>query len=109
MVAPVLVGLIAAAADMTVLKRVDYDPERTIVVTIGLMAWAGVPYYAITNALPVIVVAISVADAIHILSTYYQMREEDPDAGRRDLARIVCGARQSSTATAPSSQLVAPS
>ena len=36
-VAPVLVGLIAAAADMTVLKRVAYDPERTIVVTIGLL------------------------------------------------------------------------
>lgn len=36
-VAPVLVGLIAAAADMTILKRVDYDPERTIVVTIGLL------------------------------------------------------------------------
>ena len=36
-VAPVLVGLLAAAADMTVLKRVDYDPERTIVVTIGLL------------------------------------------------------------------------
>lgn len=36
-VAPLLVGLIAAAADMTILKRVDYDPERTIVVTIGLL------------------------------------------------------------------------
>jgi len=36
-VAPVLVGLLAAAADMTILKRVEYDPERTIVVTIGLL------------------------------------------------------------------------
>ncbi len=36
-VAPVVVGLIAAAADMTILKRVEYDPERTIVVTIGLL------------------------------------------------------------------------
>jgi branched-chain amino acid transport system permease protein len=36
-VAPVLVGLIAVAADMTVLKRVEYDPERTIVATIGLL------------------------------------------------------------------------
>lgn len=36
-VAPVLVGLIAALADMTILKRVNYDPERTIVVTIGLL------------------------------------------------------------------------
>jgi len=36
-IAPVLVGLLAAVADMTILKRVDYDPERTIVVTIGLL------------------------------------------------------------------------
>ena len=36
-VAPLLVGGIAALADMTVLKRIDYDPERTIVATIGLL------------------------------------------------------------------------
>jgi len=36
-IAPLLVGLLAAAADMTILKRVEYDPERTIVVTIGLL------------------------------------------------------------------------
>ncbi|MEX5729088.1 branched-chain amino acid transport system permease protein [Rhodovulum iodosum] len=36
-VAPLLVGALAAAADVTVLKRLDYDPERTIVATIGLL------------------------------------------------------------------------
>ncbi len=36
-IAPFLVGLVAVAADMTVLKRVDYDPERTIVATIGML------------------------------------------------------------------------
>ncbi len=36
-VAPLLVGLIAALADMTILKRINYDPERTIVATIGLL------------------------------------------------------------------------
>ena len=35
--APVLVGLLAVAADMTILKRIEYDPERTIVATIGLL------------------------------------------------------------------------
>lgn len=35
--APLIVGAIAALADMTVLKRIDYDPERTIVATIGLL------------------------------------------------------------------------
>ena len=37
LVAPLLVGLIAALADMTILKRINYDPERTIVATIGLL------------------------------------------------------------------------
>jgi len=36
-VAPLAVGLGAAAVDMTVLKRLSYDPERTIVATIGLL------------------------------------------------------------------------
>ena len=35
--APLIVGAVAVAADMTILKRVDYDPERTIVATIGLL------------------------------------------------------------------------
>lgn len=52
---------------------------------LGIMAWAGVPYYAITNALPVVVVAISVADAIHILSAYYQFRARLPDESVRNL------------------------
>ncbi|GGO54703.1 amino acid/amide ABC transporter membrane protein 1, HAAT family [Roseovarius pacificus] len=36
-IAPLVVGTIAAAADMTILKRLEYDPERTIVATIGLL------------------------------------------------------------------------
>ncbi len=34
---PVLVAGIAVAADMTILKRIAYDPERTIVATIGIL------------------------------------------------------------------------
>lgn len=36
-IAPVVVGILATVADMTILKRLDYDPERTIVATIGLL------------------------------------------------------------------------
>ena len=36
-IAPLAVGGLAALADMTVLKRVAYDPERTIVATIGIL------------------------------------------------------------------------
>ena len=35
--APILVGVIAAVADRLVLQRIDYDPDRTIVGTIGLL------------------------------------------------------------------------
>lgn len=37
LVAPVLVGTLAAAADRLILQRIGYDPDRTIVATIGLL------------------------------------------------------------------------
>lgn len=36
-VAPLLVGVIAATADAVILKHIKYDPDRTIVATIGLL------------------------------------------------------------------------
>ncbi|PZQ46136.1 MAG: branched-chain amino acid ABC transporter permease [Rhodovulum sulfidophilum] len=36
-ISPLLVGSVAALADRLVLKRLDYDPEATIVATIGLL------------------------------------------------------------------------
>ena len=36
-IAPLATGAIAALADKLVLSRIDYDPERTIVATIGLL------------------------------------------------------------------------
>ncbi len=36
-IAPLLVGTLAAAADRLVLQRVNYDPDRTIVATIGML------------------------------------------------------------------------
>lgn len=72
-------------------KKVGALPGPLLVVfgavggALGIMAWSGVPYYAITNALPVIIVAISVADSIHILSAYFQYRSQYPDLKTRDL------------------------
>ncbi|MEM6386459.1 MAG: branched-chain amino acid ABC transporter permease [Pseudomonadota bacterium] len=37
LVVPVIAAIIAALADIIVLKRVDYDPEATIVATIGML------------------------------------------------------------------------
>lgn len=52
---------------------------------LGLMAACGVSFFVITNALPVVLVGISVADAIHILSEYYQRMAEDPTRDARTL------------------------
>ena len=37
LIAPLLVAALAAAADGLILKRLNYDPEATIVATIGLL------------------------------------------------------------------------
>jgi branched-chain amino acid transport system permease protein len=37
LLAPLIVGAIAIAADWLVLRRINYDPERTIVATMGLL------------------------------------------------------------------------
>lgn len=36
-VAPLIVGMMAAMADKFILQKIDYDPDRTIVATIGLL------------------------------------------------------------------------
>lgn len=36
-ITPLVVGVMAVAADVLILKRLNYDPERTIVATIGLL------------------------------------------------------------------------
>lgn len=50
----------------------------TAIGAMGIMSWQGVAYYAITNALPVILVSVAVADAVHVMSHYYKLRASDP-------------------------------
>ena len=52
--------------------------------TLGVMAALDIPYYGITNALPVLLVAIGVADGIHILGEYYEQEASDPGLDRRE-------------------------
>lgn len=62
-----------------------------VAVAIGSMAAAGVPYTLISTALPVVLVAIGVADAIHILGQYELELERDPRASQRQLVvRSMC-------------------
>ena len=56
-----------------------------VVIGLGSMAAAKVPFYIITGSLPVILIAISVADGIHILGEYYEVAAKRPDADKREL------------------------
>lgn len=57
-----------------------------VVVTLGTMSLSGVPFYVITNAMTVLVVAIGIADGIHIISSYSRIARENPEANARECA-----------------------
>ncbi len=57
----------------------------SVLLTLSMMAASNVPFYVITNALPVILIGISVADAIHIFSRYYELQLEKPGVARNQL------------------------
>jgi predicted RND superfamily exporter protein len=57
----------------------------TLLITMGLMAAADVPFYVITNALPVILIGISVADAIHIYLHFFDLTRQKPGSDVRTL------------------------
>jgi len=52
---------------------------------LGLMAASGVSFFVITNALPVVLIGIAVADSIHILSQYYEEVALHPEDTPRDV------------------------
>ncbi len=51
---------------------------------LGVMALAGRPFFVITNGLPVILIAISVADSLHILGQHSFERARGPARPKRD-------------------------
>jgi len=58
----------------------------TVASALGLMAAFGVPFFVITNALPVVLIGIAVADSIHIMSQYYEEVAQHPKASSQQLA-----------------------
>ncbi len=62
----------------------------TASVTLGSMAAFGIPYYAITSALPVVLVGISVADSIHMLTYYYNEQKKNPKSSSRQIVIKAC-------------------
>ncbi len=57
----------------------------SVLMTLGIMAASGVAFFVITNAMPVILIGISVADSIHIYNRYFELKAEQSDADHRDI------------------------
>lgn len=52
----------------------------TIIVTLGAMGASGVPFYAITNGMVVVLIGISVAEPMHVFGEYYELARDRPQA-----------------------------
>jgi predicted RND superfamily exporter protein len=50
----------------------------SLIVAMGIMVAAGTPFYLISNIIPVIIIAISVADSIHIMGHFYEFKSNHP-------------------------------
>ena len=50
-----------------------------VIWTLGIMAAVGIPMFFVTSMMPVVLMAVGVADGIHILSRYYDELLEHPD------------------------------
>lgn len=57
----------------------------SIGIALGTMAAFGVDFYVITNGLPVVLIAIAVADGIHILGEYYEASALHPNYSQKEL------------------------
>lgn len=57
----------------------------TAMITIGIMAGTGVEFFVITNALPPILIAIGIADSIHIFGQYYEEIRDTPRSPRQEI------------------------
>jgi predicted RND superfamily exporter protein len=73
----VLVTLVIAFRSLTALVGPLAVIVGSAAIAMGAMGWAGSHYYLITTALPVVVMAIAVADSLHIQSVYLKLRARD--------------------------------
>ncbi len=54
------------------------------VLTFGLMAAVGIPIYAVSTMIPVMLIAIGVADGIHLFSHLHLYIKKNPSASKKD-------------------------
>ena len=53
--------------------------------TVGLMGWLDARYYLITTALPVIIMAISIADSLHVSTLFLEKCRLEPEKNKAEL------------------------
>ena len=57
----------------------------SLLCAIGLMVAAGIPFYTLSNVIPVIIIVVSVAGAMHIMGQYYEEAALNPLADSREI------------------------
>ena len=60
----------------------------SVIWTLGIMAAVGVPMYSVSTMMPVVLMAVGVADGIHILSRYYDEVLEHPGVSSPDAVLV---------------------
>ncbi len=63
----------------------------SVIWAFGLMALLGIPIYAVTTLMPVMLIAIGVADGIHLLSHMQLFRQNNPGAGKKEAIADMTG------------------
>ena len=57
----------------------------SVLMTLGIMALFDIAFFVITNALPVILIGIAVADSIHIYSRYFELQAKQPNRDKNTI------------------------
>lgn len=87
-----LVLLVIAFVLLLVLRSVVrvistlFAVSASVIWAFGLMSLLGIPLYSVSIMIPVMLIAIGVAYAIHVYASIDHYQGEHPEAGRRELA-----------------------
>ncbi len=57
----------------------------SVLCALGIMAATGVPFYTVSNVIPVIVIVVSVAGAMHIIGQYYEEAALHPGESNKQI------------------------
>jgi predicted RND superfamily exporter protein len=89
-IAGLIITVILFLAFRTVAASIlpNFIVAATVLGTVGLMVASGVSFFVITNAMPVVLIGIAVADSIHIFSAYYDAIEHRPNIHNHDAVLV---------------------